>query len=94
MTTDDAAAALDGNAAAGAFAEAFGADMTATMMVCDHCGLRTALAEQQAYLLGPGVTLRCAGCGDVVARIVRTPAAIWLDLRGSTSWCIPITADE
>jgi hypothetical protein len=86
--------ALDGNAAAGVFADAFGTDMTTTMMVCDHCHRRSALAEQRAFFMGTGVTLRCVGCGDVVARVVATPAGTWLDLRGSTSWCIPAAAAD
>lgn len=34
--------------------------------------------------------VRCPGCEDILARLVRTPTDVWLDLRGAWSWRIPI----
>jgi uncharacterized Zn finger protein len=36
-----------------------------------------------AFTRGPGVVLRCPACGTVIARIVETTAAIYLDARGA-----------
>ncbi|MGN6250930.1 MAG: DUF6510 family protein [Marmoricola sp.] len=82
-------AALDGNAAAGAFAAVFGADVAAAVVQCAHCHRRDVVAQQVAYLGGPGVVLRCSGCDGVLARIVQAPTSWWLDLSGSASWQLP-----
>ena len=37
-----------------------------------------------AFTQAPGVVLRCPGCEAVVARIVQTTAALYLDARGAT----------
>jgi Family of unknown function (DUF6510) len=74
--------ALDGNAAAGALAEIFVAELTTAVVTCASCGDERPLAELQAYLDAPGVVLRCASCEAVEIRIVRGPRCAWLDLRG------------
>jgi Family of unknown function (DUF6510) len=74
--------ALDGNAAAGALAEVFVAEMTTAVTTCADCGDARMLGELRAYLQGPGVVLRCATCGTVQIRLVRAPDKAWLDLRG------------
>ena len=35
--------------------------------------------------------IACPHCGEVNARMVRTPAEMWLELHGSTSWRIPVS---
>jgi hypothetical protein len=37
---------------------------------------------------------RCPGCGDVVARYVRTPTAGYLDLRGVVALQISLPATD
>jgi hypothetical protein len=36
--------------------------------------------------------VRCPGCGHLLARLVRTPTDVWLDLRGAQSWRIRVPA--
>ncbi|MEW2482865.1 DUF6510 family protein [Mycobacterium sp. NPDC049093] len=81
---------VDGNAAAGAFAEALGFDATSAMLTCAGCATVSAFAECHVYGRAPGVVVRCPGCGCVLARLVRTPTDAWLDLRGSQSMRIPL----
>jgi hypothetical protein len=74
--------ALDGNAAAGAFSELFGFDVTVAVTTCAGCGGRHAVAELRAYLQAPGIVLRCASCGAVQMRVVRAADRAWIDLHG------------
>jgi ribosomal protein S27E len=83
---------VDGNAAAGAFAEVLGFDVTTAMLTCAGCGRVGAFAEGHVYHRGPGIVVRCAACGDVLARLVQTASDVWLDFRGAQSWRIPIPA--
>jgi hypothetical protein len=83
---------VDGNAAAGAFAEVLGFDVTTAALTCGNCCCTTAFAESHVYNRGPGIVVRCPGCEDVLARLVRTPTDVWLDLRGAESWRVPIRA--
>ena len=74
---------LDANAVAGDLAELFGFDMTAAVHRCAHCGNVGAMGTLLAWTQGPGVTLRCCICHDVVIRIVRTPSRTLLDVSGA-----------
>ncbi|HEY0449230.1 DUF6510 family protein [Actinophytocola sp.] len=80
---------IDGNGAAGMFAEALGIDVTTAVVTCAACGATGPFAESRVYE-GPGVVARCAPCGSVVARLVRTPTDAWLDLRGARAVRIPL----
>jgi hypothetical protein len=82
--------AVDGNAMAGPLAEIFAVDVTSAQVSCDSCGATNSLAEQVAYVGGPGSVLRCADCTAVVARLVKIRDAVWLDLRGSAAWQIRV----
>ncbi len=82
--------ALDGNAAAGPFAEVFGVDVSTATVTCAGCAASAAFAEQRAFLAGPGTVLRCPGCDHVLARVVATSTELWLDLSGSSSWRFPL----
>jgi ferredoxin-NADP reductase len=84
-TTGDpiADAILDGNSVAGVLAAAFGAEMTAVPGECAHCGTVNVLAAMRAYVRAPGTVLRCPACDGVVVRIVQTPTAILVDVRGA-----------
>ncbi|MFL6119240.1 DUF6510 family protein [Actinophytocola sp.] len=81
---------IDGNGAAGVFAEALGMDITTAVVTCAGCGRGAPFAETHVYDHGPGVVARCSGCESVVARLVRTPTDAWLDLRGARSVRIPL----
>jgi stage V sporulation protein SpoVS len=84
-TTSDsiADAVLDGNAVAGVLAAAFGTEMTAVPGECAHCSAVNVLASMRAYVRAPGTVLRCPACDGVVVRIVQTPTAILVDVRGA-----------
>ncbi|MGH9193938.1 MAG: DUF6510 family protein [Acidimicrobiales bacterium] len=73
---------LDGNAAAGALGDLFAFDVTIALTTCATCHDRRAVAELRAYLEAPGIVLRCASCGAVQLRLVRSSERAWLDLRG------------
>jgi Family of unknown function (DUF6510) len=75
---------LDGNAIAGQLLEIFGRDMTTAITKCAGCASNAAMGALMAFTQGPGVVLRCPACEAAVARIVETPAAIYLDARGAT----------
>ena len=72
---------LDGNAAAGLLYEIFGADMTAAIGTCDHCGEVGEVGRTHLYR-GAGVTLRCPCCEAVLMKIAVAETRFWIDLRG------------
>jgi hypothetical protein len=74
--------ALDGSAAGGPLSEVFAFDVTVARTVCATCRDTRAVAELRAYLQAPGIVLRCASCGAVQLRHVRSAGRAWLDLRG------------
>ena len=74
---------LDANAVGGDLAELLGFEVTAAAHRCAHCGNVGAVGTLLAWTLGPGITLRCSICREVVIRIVRTPARTYLDLSGA-----------
>jgi hypothetical protein len=80
---------VDGNAAVGMFAEAFRTDVSTATVTCASCGQSGRFADRHVYDRGPGLVARCPHCGEVNARMVRTPNDTWLELHGSTSWRIP-----
>jgi hypothetical protein len=82
---------VDGNSAAGVFAEALGVDITTAVVTCAGCGEGGRFAESHVYDQGPGIVARCTTCEAVLVRMVRTPTDAWLDLRGARSIRIPLT---
>jgi hypothetical protein len=74
---------LDGNAVAGILNEIFALEMTDNWIECAHCGREGEVGTLLAFTQAPGIVLRCAGCESVLMRIVQTPAAIYLDMRGT-----------
>ena len=68
--------AVDGNAIAGPLLEYFGAEMTAAVGSCGHCGTTAQVAELRVYACAPGSVARCRACGSVVIVIVETPDAL------------------
>lgn len=81
---------VDGNAAAGPFADVLGFDVTTARLTCSECGCVAAFAETRVYQRTPGIVVRCPGCENILARLVQAPTDMWLDLRGTQSWRIPI----
>ena len=81
---------LDGNALAGLLQELFAVEMTVAPVGCANCGREGELGSLQIYLHGPGIVLRCPGCGSVMLRIVQTPHATYLDAKGAAFLCIPV----
>jgi hypothetical protein len=74
---------LDANAVAGDLAELFGFEMTAAVHRCAHCGNVGQMGSLLAWTQGPGITLRCCICRDVVVRIVRTATRTLIDVSGA-----------
>jgi len=74
---------LDGNAAAGVLATAFGVEMTDVPGSCAHCGTVNVIAALHAYTRAPGTVLRCPACGGVVLRVVETPTGTLIDASGA-----------
>ncbi len=56
---EDAARALDGNAAAGLLTELFAFDVTTARLTCDGCGTANKIATARVYA---GPVLKQAGC--------------------------------
>ena len=73
---------LDGNAAAGELSNLFAVDVTAAEGQCSHCGAARPFAQAIVYLDCPGLVARCADCGNVLLRLVKTRQRVLLDLRG------------
>ena len=74
---------LDGNAAAGPLAAAFGTEMTVVPGKCAHCGAVHVIGELRAYVRAPGTVLRCPICDGIILRIVETDDATYVDARGA-----------
>ena len=74
---------LDANATAGLLREIFGVDMTAEPTECAACGNEAEIGTLLAFVQGPGITLRCSACENVVIRLVQTTEATFLDARGA-----------
>jgi hypothetical protein len=73
---------LDGNAAAGELSRIFATDITSVEGQCANCAARGHFAEAHLYVKCPGMVARCAGCGNVLLRLVNAGGRILLDLRG------------
>lgn len=82
VTESRAEDVLDGNAAAGLLAAAFGVEMTAIPGRCTHCGAIHVIGELRAYVRAPGTILRCPTCDGILLRIVETTEATYVDARG------------
>lgn len=91
LMRDDPAVDLtvDANAVAGELASLFGGDMTAMPGQCATCNTVSMVGTMRVYMRGPGIVVRCPACAEVVARIVRTPAATFLDLSGARFLRLP-----
>lgn len=80
---------VDGNAAAGAFAEVLGFDVTTATLTCNGCGRERMFAESRVYQRAPGIVVRCPDCDHVLARLAYTQTDVCLDFSGAQMWRIP-----
>jgi hypothetical protein len=80
---------VDGNAVAGQLLDVFGRDMTMAVARCAACATEAAMGALMAFTHGPGIVLRCPTCEAAVARIVETPADIYIEARGATFLRMP-----
>lgn len=76
---------VDGSALAGAFALAFGRDMTTAIGVCASCGVRHPLAEAHVYLRCPGMVVRCPKCSNAELVMIEVDHHIKLSIIGVAS---------
>ncbi len=81
---------LDGNMLAGPLSEIFAVDVTTAIGRCVACGQSNPMAALRVYSDAPGLVARCPGCEEVVLRIVRSPSAVWLDMRGCAALAIEL----
>jgi uncharacterized Zn finger protein len=72
---------LDGNAVAGLLQELFAVEMTTAIGTCGECGAAGPVGAVHVYR-GAGIVLRCAHCGNVLAKIVKSDSRAWIDLTG------------
>jgi Family of unknown function (DUF6510) len=73
---------LDGNVAAGDLSDLFAFDVTVATTTCATCHHQHPVAALGVYTAAPGLVVRCASCGAVQMRVVRSSARVWIDLRG------------
>ncbi|MCH6161586.1 DUF6510 family protein [Streptomyces marispadix] len=82
----------DGNTLAGPLSEIFAVDLTSARGRCANCGVTEPVARLHVYTRAPGLVGRCPHCGHVTLRMMRSPDDAWLDLRGTMTLRIPLTA--
>ena len=72
---------LDGNAVAGLLQEVFAVEMTTAIGTYSGCGTAGPVGAAHLYR-GAGNVLRCPHCDNVLAKIVKKDARVWIDLPG------------
>jgi hypothetical protein len=74
---------LDGNAAAGIFAELFTFEMTTAEVTCTGCGASGPVGALLVWMTPMGTVVRCPGCDSVIMRVVHARDAWLFDMRGA-----------
>ena len=74
MRAENAAAVVDGNAAAGMLADVFAGDVTSIVGVCAGCGSIAPLAEAVVEIDEVAAIIRCRGCTHTLATVLRGEA--------------------
>jgi ribosomal protein S27E len=87
---DDDFAYVDGNAAAGPLQEILAVEPTTVRGRCTACGRTSMLADTRVYFGGPGLVMRCRGCGSELMTVVSTPTSTRLDISGLTHLTFPL----
>jgi hypothetical protein len=72
---------LDGNAIAGLLQEVFAVEMTTAVGTCNGCGAAEPVGAVHVYR-GAGMVLRCPHCSNVLMKIVKDKARVWVDMPG------------
>ena len=72
---------VDGNAVAGLLQEVFAVEMTTALGTCSGCGATDAVGAMHVYR-GAGIVMRCPHCDNVLVRIVKADARVWIGLQG------------
>jgi hypothetical protein len=72
---------VDGNAIAGVLQEVFAVEMTTAVGTCSNCGATEPVGAVHVYR-GAGIVLRCPGCDNTLAKIVRSETRIWIAFPG------------
>ena len=72
---------LDGNAIAGLLQEVFAVEMTSAIGTCNGCGASEPVGAVHVFR-GAGIVLCCPHCDNVLAKIVKSEARIWIDFPG------------
>jgi hypothetical protein len=80
---------VDGNAAAGPLQELFAVDPTTASGQCATCGRVSLLAETRVYFGGPGLVMRCLGCGSELLSLVNAANALSLEISGLVRLSFP-----
>ncbi|SHN44031.1 DUF6510 family protein [Cryptosporangium aurantiacum] len=83
---------VDGNAAAGPLQEVLAVEPTTVRGECSSCGRTSMLADTRVYLGGPGLVMRCRGCGSELMSLVSTPGVTRLDVSGIS--CLSFTTTD
>jgi hypothetical protein len=90
---NQAAIPLDGNAVAGLLRELFACEVTVGTLSCNGCGAVAELGAMKVFGASMGAIFRCTHCGTAVMRFARTPAGLWLDMRGASRLFVPTPMD-
>jgi Family of unknown function (DUF6510) len=72
---------LDGNAIGGLLQEVFAVEMTTAVGTCNGCGAIEAVGAVHVYR-GAGTVLRCSHCDNVLMKIAKDDARVWIDMPG------------
>ncbi len=72
---------LDGNAVAGLLQEVFAVEMTTAVGTCGTCGASEPVGAIRVYR-GAGIVLRCPHCDNLLIKIVKDEARLWIGFPG------------
>ena len=84
---------LDGNAVAGLLQEVFATEMTAAVGTCAACGASEPLGAVHVYR-GAGIVLRCPHCDNVLAKVVKDDARVWLAFPGFQTLALSLASRQ
>lgn len=80
---------LDGNALAGAFADALGIDITVATGRCAGCRSVFELARAPSFVTAMGKVMRCGHCDSVLAVLVTNRPETLVNLSGLSYLTVP-----
>jgi Zn finger protein HypA/HybF involved in hydrogenase expression len=80
---------LDGNGVAGLLREVFAVEMTTATGTCSACGARDQVGAVHVFR-GAGIVMRCPHCDNVLVKIVKDEARVWIAFPGVRTLEIPV----